>query len=167
MKIICFLLLSTVLAGFAPAARAQDDPASRFMPALYRVLTPPQRQSLQRLMGAQRLQMRALQEKIRASRQALLDQITNGKFDEDAAKRCAAQSAQAEAALTVMFAKAISQMQPPLSAQQAAQLKNFHAARLREARKEKAADNADTAPEVHLKLPPPLPSDANGLPIMN
>jgi hypothetical protein len=54
-------------------------------------------------------------------------------------------------------------MQPPLSAQQLAQLKNFQSGHFVGFR-----DEAETpAPEVHLKLPPPLPTDTNGLPVVN
>lgn len=171
MKKIHCLVFSIAIACLSATARAQDDPAGgggdRLYPALGRILDPAQRQSLQHLIGLQRVQIHALQEKIRASRQALLDQVAGGKFNEVVARQYAGESAKAEADLTFIFARALSQMQPRLSAQQAAQLKNFQFGRLHEAREGRFDDHTEAAPEVHLKLPPPLPEDSNGLPVVN
>jgi Spy/CpxP family protein refolding chaperone len=116
-------------------------------------------------LGPERGQIRPLEEKLRASRLAMLNQIAGGNFDENLARQYAAQSAAAESDLTVIFARALSKMQPPLSAQQVAQLKNFEPGRFREARRDGVDPPA--APEVHLKLPPSLPTDTNGLPVVN
>jgi Spy/CpxP family protein refolding chaperone len=99
----------------------------------------------------------------------MLNQVVSGGFDESAVRQYASQAAGAEADLTVIFARALSHMQPPLTAQQVAQIKNFSPGRLKEARRGNggADDESGTAPEVHLKLPPPLPQDTNGLPIVN
>lgn len=136
---------------------------ARLFPMLARLLTDQQRLSLMRSVDAERDQIQPLQQTIRLSRAALLNQIVTGKFDEKLARQYAGQSAGAEAQLTVIFVKALSQMQPPLSAQQLAQLKNFQSGHFVGFR-----DEAETpAPEVHLKLPAPLPTDTNGLPVVN
>lgn len=167
MKILQSLLVGVVVTIFAARVSAQSNRAmgmeTRFFPALGRLLTDEQRMSLMRNMDLQRDQIQPLQEKIRSSRAALLNQIVSGKFDENLARQYAAQSAGAEAQLTVIFARALAQMQPRLSPEQLAQLKTFQSGRFVGFR-----DEAETpAPEVHLKLPPSLPTDTNGLPIVN
>ncbi|HEX3626347.1 MAG TPA: periplasmic heavy metal sensor [Verrucomicrobiae bacterium] len=148
--------------GFAQSNRPRGL-ENRFFPMIGRLLTDEQRMSLLRNMDFDRDQIQPLQEKIRSSRAALLNQIVSGKFDEKLVRQYAAQSAGAEAQLTVIFARALAQMQPPLSAEQLAQLKTFQSGRFVGLR-----DEAETpAPEVHLKLPPSLPTDTNGLPIVN
>lgn len=164
-KLQCLLLsmVATLLAarGFAQPNRPMG--LDRFFPALGRLLTDEQRLSLLRNIEPQRDQIQPLQEKIRSSRAALLNQIAGGKFDENLARQYAAQSAGAEAQLTVIFARALARMQPPLSPGQLAQLKTFQSGRFFGVR-----DEAETpAPEVHLKLPPPLPRDTNDLPVVN
>ncbi|MGH7979871.1 MAG: Spy/CpxP family protein refolding chaperone [Limisphaerales bacterium] len=161
------LLLSLVVTVVAEQGWARQNREmgldSRFFPMLGRLLTDQQRLSLFRNIDAQRSEIQPLRQKIRASRAALLNQIVSGKFNEKLTRQYAAQSAGAQARLTVIFITALSQMQPPLSRQQAAQLKNFQPGRFVGAREEAEAP----APVVHLKLPPPLPTDTNGLPIVN
>ena len=136
---------------------------ARLFPMLGRLLTDEQRLSLLRNMDVQRDQIQPLQETIRSARAALLNQIVSGNFDEKLARQYAGQSAGAEAQLTVIFVRALSRMQPPLSAAQLAQLKNFQSGHFVGFR-----DEAETpAPEVHLKMPAPLPTDTNGLPIIH
>jgi Spy/CpxP family protein refolding chaperone len=163
----CVFLLITII-GLGTAASAQEDPVyaagGRAFPMLSRVLTADQRQSVMQILAADRGQIRSLEEKIRASRLAMLNQSAGGNFDENLVRQYAQQSAAAEADLSVIFARALSKMQPPLSAQQLAQVKNFAPGHFREARRE--AD-PPPAPEVHLKLPPTLPTDTNGLPVVN
>lgn len=160
-----FLLL--ILVAISAKSFGQPSHAmgleARFFPTLGPVLTDDQRLSLLRNMDSQRDQIQPLRERIRSSRAALLNQIISGKFDEKLARQYAAQSAGAEAQLTVIFIRALSQMQPPLSARQLAQLKTFQPGRFTGFRDEAEAP----APEVHLKLPPALPTDTNGLPMVN
>ena len=165
-KLKC-LFVSVVVSVIAAKTFAQPNRPtgleSRFFPMLGRLLTDEQRVSLLRNMDSQRDQIQPLQEKIRSSRAALLNQIVSGNFDEKLAGKYAYQSAGAEAQLTVIFVKALSQMQPPLSAKQVAQLKGFQSGHFFGFR-----DEAETpAPEVHLKVPASLPTDTNGLPIVN
>jgi Spy/CpxP family protein refolding chaperone len=137
MKILKFIFgftaLSIAFASFVLPAPAQTPGqrqqtlggGERFFPALNRVLTDEQRGSFRAAIVPQLGKIQPLEEKMRASRRALLDEIAGGKFDEAAARQNADESAKAEAELTVIFAKAISQIQPPLSAQQIGQMKNF------------------------------------------
>ncbi|HTV41049.1 MAG TPA: hypothetical protein VMF08_10770 [Candidatus Sulfotelmatobacter sp.] len=167
MKKLQYLLLSVLLTIAAASCYGQANHSvgleARMFPMLARLLTDGQRLSLVRNMDSQRDQIQPLQERIRSSRAALLNQIVSGKFDEKLARQYAAQSAGAEAELTVIFARALSQMQPPLSAQQLGQLKSYQSGHFAGFRDEAEAP----APEVHLKMPPPLPTDTNGLPIVN
>ena len=160
----CFLF-SLSLAGFAAAAAAQQSPpsgpAEGLFPMLGRVLSEDQRHSLRQIMESQRSQIEPLQQKIQASRHALLQQITSGKFDESAVRQYARQSAGAQAELTLIFAKALSQLQPPLSPRQIEQLQNFQPARFRQ-----FPGDGGSAPESRFKLPPPLPRDTNDLPVV-
>jgi Spy/CpxP family protein refolding chaperone len=164
-KLQCLLLslIVTLLAANASAQEKHQMALDRFFPMLGKLLTDEQRMSLLRNVEPQRDQIQPLQDKIRSSRAALMNQIISGKFDENQARQYAAQTAGAEAQLTVIFARALAHMQPPLSQEQISQLKGFQSGRFAGIR-----DEAETAaPEVHLKLPPPLPQDTNGLPVMN
>jgi Spy/CpxP family protein refolding chaperone len=165
------ILLSISLAVFcAAAAPAQNQPRSpqplaaggRFFPALNRVLTDEQRQSLRAALEPQRDKMPALEEKVRASRRALLDAAVGGKFDEKLVRQSAEASAGAEVELTVIYVRALSQMHPPLSAEQLQQLKNFQSGQFQA----QSGPPVASAPENHLELPPPLPRDTNDLPVV-
>jgi Spy/CpxP family protein refolding chaperone len=160
----CFLLL-IFLAGITATASAQQNGntgmGERFFPAIGRVLTDEQRQSLRLIIIAERAQLQPLEKELRSSRQAIVGQIGSGTFDENAVRQEAAQYAQAEADLTVLFAKALSQMEPPLSTNQIQQLKNFQGARFQD-----APDDPSATPPAHLKLPPQLPRDTNDLPVV-
>jgi Spy/CpxP family protein refolding chaperone len=167
MKLQCFLFL--VITSLATMASAQQGPfnganganGDRFFPALGRVLTDDQRQSLRLLVLAQRDQMRPFEQQLRTARQNMLNQITGGQFDENLVRQYAQQSAKAEAELTVIFVKDLSQMQPPLSATQVKQLKSFQPGRFQD-----LPDASAPPPESHMKLPPPLPRDTNDLPMV-
>jgi Spy/CpxP family protein refolding chaperone len=161
-------LLFVYITGLTITVSAQQGPfnaanatGDRFFPALGRVLTDDQRQSLRQIVQAQREQMRPLEQQLRAARQNMLGQITGGQFDESLVRQYAEQSAKAEAELTVMFAKDLSQMQPPLSAAQVKQLKDFQSGRFQD-----LPDAPGAEPQPHMKLPPPLPRDTNDLPMV-
>jgi Spy/CpxP family protein refolding chaperone len=135
----------------------------RFFPALNRVLTDDQRQSFRAAIQPQFGKIQPLEEKVRTSRKALLDEIAAGKFDEAAARQTAEESAKAETELTLIFAKALSQMQPPLSAQQIEQMKDLQAA---QGQPPQFSPQREIAPRPKMNLPPPLPRDANDLPVV-
>jgi Spy/CpxP family protein refolding chaperone len=157
------------MTDLAIAASAQQGPfnpanatGDRFFPALGRVLTDDQRQSLRQIVLAQREQMQPLEQQVRAARQNMLSQITaGGQFDENLVRQYAEQSAKAETELTVMFAKDLSQMQPPLSAAQVRQLRSFQPGRFQD-----LPDAPGVEPQSRMKLPPPLPRDTNDLPVV-
>jgi uncharacterized membrane protein len=165
MKKIKSFLLSIIIAGLGTVATAQQNAANgvadRLFPALGRLLTDDQRQSLRDILQTDRAQLQPLEKEMRTSRQALLNQITSGQFDENLVRQYADQSAKAETELTVIFAKALSQMQPPLTEQQIRQLRN-----LQQGRYQDFAGGSGPTPQSHLKLPPPLPRDTNDLPVV-
>ena len=164
---LIILLIATGLASSGSAQTPGQRPqgfgaGDRLFPMLNRVLTDEQRSSLRAALEPQRDKMQPLEEKLRVSRRALLDAMASGKFDEAAARQNADESARAEAELTVIFAKAVSQMQPPLSAQQIEQMKNFQPGQFQQ----QNATSTEAAPRPHMDLPPPLPRDSNDLPIV-
>ncbi len=136
--------------------------AERFFPALSRVLTDGQRQSLRGLLERQRGRLLPLEEKMRLSRQTLIAAAAGGKFDETVARQNAEALAGAEAELTVIYARALSQMQPPLSEPQIRQWKDSQPDELQP----RPGSAAEPAPERHLPVPPPLPRDTNDLPVV-
>src|SRR5215469_17374223 len=98
-KLRCLLLSAIVTITAAKSLAQPSHPMgfeNRFFPMLGRLLTDDQRLSLVRNMDSQRDQIQPLQEKIRSSRAALLNQIVSGKFDEKLARQYASQSAGAE-----------------------------------------------------------------------
>ena len=99
---------------------------------------------------------------MRATRKVLLEEIAGGKFDETSARQSAEESAKAEADLTVIFAKALSQLQPPLSAQQIAQMKNFQRGQYQS----QFAAQTEVEPPPKMDLVPALPRDSNDLPVI-
>ena len=137
-------------------------PGERFFPMLNRVLTDEQRESLGSAAQAQREQIRTLEEKLMTARRALLDSAIGGKSDESLIHQNAEALAKAEAELMVIYVKALSQIKPPLSPQQVEQLKNFQPGPGRF----QAATQAETPPEKHLDLPPPMQRDTNDLPVV-
>lgn len=88
------------------------------------VLTDEQRASFRQAMEAQRVKMRDVETKLRAARRQLLEAGLDGKFDEAAIRQQAMAVASLEAELSVIRAKAISQLQPPLSPEQVEKVKN-------------------------------------------
>ena len=96
----------------------------QFFPVMERVLTEEQKESLRSKMESQRETMRPLEAKLRDARRELLE-ASLGKFDEDAIRAKALEVGKLDAELTVLRAKAFSQMKPSLSAEQIEQLKNL------------------------------------------
>lgn len=94
------------------------------LPLMERVLTEEQRQSIREIMASQRETVRALQEKIRAARQDLLKASLAEPFDEATVRAKAQVVANLETDLTVVRAKALSQVQPPLSDRQIERMMN-------------------------------------------
>jgi Spy/CpxP family protein refolding chaperone len=171
-SVFCFAAISIAFANFVPPAQAQTPGqrqqdfggGDRFLPALSRVLTEDQRKSFRAAIESQSEKIRLLGEKIRASRTALFDEITSGKFNEGAARQNADESAKAEAELAVIFARALSEMKPPLSARQIEQMKNFQPGQGQF--QFQSAPQTGVAPPPKMDLPPQLPRDSNDLPVV-
>ena len=100
----------------------------RFAPGferLFSILTEEQRASLREAMQAQREKMRGVEEKLRDARKELFELGLKEKFDEEAVREKATAAAKLDAEMTVLRAKAFSQMRPTLSAEQIEKLKNL------------------------------------------
>jgi len=88
------------------------------------VLTEEQRASLREAMESQREKTRDLRQKLRDVRKALFEAGLTSAFDEEAVRSKAMEVAKLDAEMTVLRAKALSQIKPPLSAEQIEKLKN-------------------------------------------
>lgn len=96
----------------------------QFFPLMERVLTEEQRESLRAAMESQREAMRGIEGKLRDARRELMKAGMIEKFDEDAVRAKALDVAKLEAELTVLRAKAFSQMKPGLSPEQIEKVRN-------------------------------------------
>jgi Spy/CpxP family protein refolding chaperone len=100
----------------------------RFAPAFdrfFEVLTDDQRASFREAMDTQRDKARNLQEKLRDARKELMETGLAANFDEDTVRQKAMEAAKLEAEMTVLRAKALSQMKPSLTTEQIEKLKNL------------------------------------------
>lgn len=88
------------------------------------VLTDEQRASFRQAMESQREKMRDAEVKLREARIKMFEASLDGKFDEAAARKQALAVAALEADLSVIRARALSQLQPPLSPEQIEKVKN-------------------------------------------
>lgn len=86
-------------------------------------LTPEQRQSLREALMDNRDEARGVEEKIRAARADLLEMALARKFKEDAFRKKAMEVAKLEADRAVRMAKAIAELDPPLSREQVERIK--------------------------------------------
>ena len=92
------------------------------------VFTDEQRVSFRQAMEAQREKMRDTETKLRDARIKLLEAGLAGKFDEAAVRQQALAVAALEAEASVIRARALSQLQPPLSPEQLEKIKSGLAA---------------------------------------
>ena len=106
--------------GFQPGFMG----GGQFMPMFQRVLTEEQRGSLRSAMEEQREKSRELEEKMREARRELLKASLLDSFDEATVRAKALEVAKLDAELTVLRAKAFSQMKPALSKAQVEELRN-------------------------------------------
>ena len=144
--------------GDNPPARRQFGPgaAGRFSPAFERVLsvlTDDRRASFRESMAADREKIRELERKIAESRKELFELGLREKFDEAAVREKANEAAKLEAEMTVLRVKAISKIQPALTAEQIEKIKNS-------ARPEAAERQPEPPRRRH-----DIPRDENGLPL--
>ena len=98
--------------------------AARFAFMLERVLSDEQRASLREAMGKNRDRTSELEEKVRDARKDLFQASIAEKFNEDVIRQKALEVGKLEAEQTVLRAKALSEMKPPLSSEQLEKLKN-------------------------------------------
>src|ERR1044072_7577576 len=131
--------ISIVFAGYAQSQSDNHDkpsPRRQFRPAAARrlrpgfelilsVLTEEQRASRREALAADREKIRDLEEKLRETRRHLLELGLREQFDEAAARELANASAKLDAEMTVLRVKAISQIKPPLSAEQIQKIKEL------------------------------------------
>jgi Spy/CpxP family protein refolding chaperone len=92
------------------------------MAALMRVLTPEQRESLMDANRSNQAQTQDLEERIRTARKAILEASLAPKFDEANLRAKLEAAAKLEADLTVLRAKTLAKMEPPLSEEQIKQI---------------------------------------------
>jgi Spy/CpxP family protein refolding chaperone len=122
------------------------------------VLTPEQRASYEAAMGKERGKMAELQSKLRVARQDLVVASVTEKFDENAIRQKAMVGARIEAEMTVLRIKAMSQVQPPLTAEQIEKVKATQPGPMRPG----ARPPLERSPRV--TSPANTNQDANGLP---
>jgi len=91
------------------------------------VLTEEQRASFRQAMDAQREKIRDNEIKLRDARKKFFDASVTAPFDEATVRKQAQAVATLEAEATVIRAKAVSQIQPPLSNEQIEKIKNSFA----------------------------------------
>jgi Spy/CpxP family protein refolding chaperone len=168
------LLASVIVVGAQPEKNASASPAGetarpqrrqmaggpaagRFTPGFDRVLsvlTEEQRASLRDAMQGQREKMREIEEKIRDVRRELLTAGLTDKFDEDAVRQKAMAAAKLDAELTVLRAKAFSQMRPMVSLEQLEKLKSTP-----------APGGREEEPAAPTRRRSDIPRDEHGLPL--
>lgn len=88
------------------------------------VLTPEQRESMRTASEADREKTRDLEEKARDARKAVLDATLEKNFNEDALRKKLEAAAKIDTDLMLIRAKALSKIEPPLSAEQIEKIKN-------------------------------------------
>ncbi len=87
------------------------------------VLTDEQKESFKKASEGQRDKTRELEEKLRDARKEVLEATIAEKLDEDALRKKCMDAAKIDADLTVLRAKTLSQVKPPLSKEQIEKLK--------------------------------------------
>jgi len=103
--------------------------------------------------AAAREKLRDLEQSIREARRELFELGVREKFDEAAVREKAMTAAKLDAELTVLRVKAISQIRPPLNAEQIEKIKTASGPEVGERQPEAARRHHD------------IPRDENGLPL--
>lgn len=110
--------------GRAPSGPLQAGQPGRFTPMFERVLTEEQRESFRDAMESHRAELRELEENLRVARRETFQASVAREFNEERVRQRAMAVARAEADLTVLRARALSQIKPPLSPEQIERLNN-------------------------------------------
>jgi Spy/CpxP family protein refolding chaperone len=159
-------ILGLAISAFGQTQNQDSDKASprrqfgvgagaRVSPGFERVmnvLTDDQRASIREAMAADREKIRDLERKIVQTRKELFELGLREKFDETAVREKANEAAKIEMEMTVLRVKAISRIQPPLTAEQIEKIKNS------------APEPADRQSEPPRRRHD-IPRDENGLPL--
>jgi len=119
---------------------------------LLSILTEEQRASLREITAGQWTKVRESEEKAREARRAMYEAALVDKFDEETVRQKAMAVAKLDAEVTVLRLKALSQVRPPLSAEQ---LQKLSAASM-------SPDQSGN--ETPRRRRPDIPRDENGLP---
>jgi Spy/CpxP family protein refolding chaperone len=119
------------------------------------VLTEEQRASLRQAMEKNQEKIRDIERRAREARRAMLETSLAEEFNESKVKEKALAAAKIEAELTVMRAKALAELQPPLTDEQRSRLKDMLS------RGPGSESGAGARPPRH----PDIPRDQNGLPL--
>lgn len=123
------------------------------------VLDDQQRASYMAAMGRQRAKMLELDAQLRIAREAFVAASVDQKFDENAMREKAMAAYRIEAEMAVMRAKALSEVQPPLTAEQIEKIKTGQPGQVRQLRPRQQLENpAPRNPVVNTN------ADVNGLP---
>ena len=99
-------------------------PGGAGLERIYFVLTEEQRDSLRQASEGQREKIRMLEEKLRDARKAVMEAAVGEKLDEDTLRKKVMDAAKLDAEWTVLRAKALSLIKPPLSNEQIERIKN-------------------------------------------
>jgi len=122
-------------------------------------LTDQQRATYEAAMNRQRPQMQELQAQLRTARQDFVDTSVTQKFDENVMRQKALAAYRLEAEMAVLRAKALSEVQPPLSAEQIQKIRNGQPGPVRPLRPRQQLENsAPRNPSANTN------ADVNGLP---
>jgi Spy/CpxP family protein refolding chaperone len=119
---------------------------------LLEVLTDEQRASLRQALQEQRAKAGDLDQRLRTARQEVFAASVAEKFDEDAVRQKAEALAKLEAELTVLRARAFSQMRPRLTPEQIERINN------------PGPSGRDSGQLTPPRRHPQTPHDENGLP---
>jgi Spy/CpxP family protein refolding chaperone len=123
------------------------------------VLDDQQRASYLAAMGRQRAQMVELDAQRRVAQEAFAAASVDQKFDENSMRQKAMAVYRAEAEMAVLRAKALSQVQPPLTPEQIEKIKTGQPGPMRQMRPRQQLENpAERAPAASTN------QDINGLP---
>jgi Spy/CpxP family protein refolding chaperone len=128
----------------------------RGLAMLGRVLTEEQRETLREAMQSQRDKMRGIEEKIREAHKELLKASLAEDFNEDVVREKALQVAKLDAELSVLRARALSKVQPPLSGEQIEKILNPPVPRRG---MDGPPDGPPPGPRKHRRPPPGAPGD--------
>lgn len=114
----------TVRPDQRPAAGALQPGGAGGLGRVLMVLTPEQRESMRAAAEADREKTSELERQIRDARKSALDALAEPKFDEADLRKKLDTAAKLETELTILRARALSKIEPPLSQEQIERIKS-------------------------------------------